>query len=304
MTEPAPAKPISLPDDERTPRAPSKPYAKIAGVCGWPIHHSLSPLIQNFWLQKMGIKGAYTMFAVHPEEAVYAFKSLKRTTICGLNVTIPLKGKAFEAADEVTPDAQKLGVCNILYRRGDKLIGHNTDMEGFAGPLLQRVGHNYVLNNTVTVIGAGGAARAVIGALLAIGAPEIRLINRTDERAELLAQNVNVPSLYAVPWRRMKDAIYGSGLVVNASAAGMKGMPPLKLDLEYLAPEGWVYDLVYTPQNTLLLKKARKLGFNTIGGLDMLIAQARPSFKLFYEQLPPHDLDPRELIIQHLKAKK
>ena len=304
MTETLPQKPIRPPDDDRTSGPASKPYAKIAGVTGWPIHHSLSPVIQNFWLQKMGIKGAYTMFAVHPEEAVYAFKSLKRTTICGLNVTIPLKSKAFEAADEVTPDAQKLGVCNILYRRGDKLIGHNTDMEGFAGPLLQQVGHNYILNNTVTVIGAGGAARAVIGALLAIGAPEIRLINRTDERAEQLAQSVNVPSLYAVPWRRMKDAVYGSGLVVNASAAGMKGMAPLNLDLEYLAPEGWVYDLVYTPQDTKLLQNARKRGFNTIGGLDMLIAQARPSFKLFYGQLPPHDLDPKELLIKHLRASK
>lgn len=304
MTEAPATKPITLPDDERTPKPAAKSYAKLAGVAGWPVHHSISPVIQNFWLQKMGIKGAYTMFAVHPNEAVSAFQSLKRTTICGLNVTIPLKGKAFEAADEVTPDAQKLGVCNILYRRGDKLIGHNTDMEGFAGPLLQRVGHNYILNNTVTVIGAGGAGRAVIGALLAIGAPEIRLINRTDERAEVLAQNVNVPSLYAVPWRRMKDAIYGSGLIINASAAGMTGMPPLKLNLEYLAPGGWVYDLVYTPQNTGLLKNARWRGFNTIGGLDMLIAQARPSFKQFYGQLPPHDLDPKDLLIRHLSRNK
>jgi shikimate dehydrogenase len=280
------------------------PYAKLAGVCGWPIHHSLSPILQNFWLQKLGVNGAYTMFAVHPDEAIAAFKSLKRTTICGLNVTIPLKGKAYEAADEVTPDAEKLGVCNVLYRRGDKLIGHNTDMEGFAGPLLQNIGHNYILNNTVTVIGAGGAARAVLGALLSMGAPEIRLMNRTNERAERLASNINVPSLYYVPWENQKDAIYGTGLVVNASAAGMHGVPPLKLDMEYIAPDGWIYDLVYTPLETKLLKQAQKRGLNTIGGLDMLIAQARPSFKQFYGQMPPIELDPKPMLEQILRNRK
>lgn len=279
----------------------SQAYAKVAGVCGWPIHHSLSPVIQNYWLKKMGVNGAYTMFAVHPDEAVNAFRSLKRTTICGLNVTIPLKGKAYEAADEVTPDAERLGVCNVLYRRGEKLIGHNTDMEGFAGPLLQHIGHNFILNNTVTVIGAGGAARAVLGALLSMGAPEVRLINRTNERAETLAGNINVPSLYYVPWENQKDAIYGTGLVVNASAAGMKGIPPLELDMEYMSPDGWVYDLVYTPLETDLMKKAQKRGLKTIGGLDMLIAQARPSFKQFFGQLPPIDLDPKPMLEQILK---
>lgn len=280
------------------------PYAKVAGVTGWPIHHSLSPVIQNYWLRELGINGAYTMFAVHPDEAVDAFQSLKRTTICGLNVTIPLKGKAYEAADEVTPDAEKLGVCNVLYRRGEKLIGHNTDMEGFAGPLLQSVGHNFILNNTVTVIGAGGAARAVLGALLSMGAPEIRLINRTDERAETLANNINVPSLYHVPWNNKKDAIYGTGLIVNASAAGMKGMSPLELDMEYISPDGWIYDLVYTPLDTKLMKDARQRGLKTIGGLDMLIAQARPSFKLFYGQLPPIELDPKPMLESILEGRQ
>jgi shikimate dehydrogenase len=279
-----------------------QPLAKVAGVTGWPVHHSLSPIIQNYWLRKLGINGAYTMFAVHPSEAVRAYRSLKKTTICGLNVTIPLKGKAFEAADEVTPDAEKLGVCNLLYRRDDKLIGHNTDMEGFAGPLLQHIGHNFILNNTVTVFGAGGAARAVIGALLSIGAPEIRITNRTDERAEALAQRVNVPSFYAVPWKDRQDALYGAGLVINASSAGMHGVPALDIDLEYMSPDGWAYDLVYAPVDTPLLQKARMRGLKTIGGLEMLIAQARPSFKQFYGQLPPIDMDPRPLLEHHLKS--
>jgi len=281
---------------------------KMAGVAGWPIHHSLSPLLHNAWLKRAGISGAYTMFAVHPNEAEYAFKSLKRTTIAGLNVTLPLKGLAYSSADEVTPDAQKLGVCNVLYKRmgkkGVKLVGHNTDMEGFAGPLLENIGHQYLLNNAVTIIGAGGAGRAVLGSLLALGAPEIRLLNRTDERAKKLADHVNIPSLYAYEWDKRQQAIAGSGLVINASAAGMAGKAKLDVDIGDTTPGGWVYDLVYTPLKTPLLKQARKRGLNTIGGLDMLIAQARPSFKLFYGVEANREVDVKSILKKHLKASK
>ena len=255
---------------------------KIAGVTGWPVHHSLSPFIHNIWLNKLGINGAYTLFAVHPNEAVRAFKSLTRTTISGVNVTIPLKEKAYEAADILTPDAQKLGACNLLYTQGENLVGHNTDVEGFLDPLLKKIGRQFILSNTVLVIGAGGAARAVIGALLSIGAPEIRLINRNDERAEVLAKQINIPSLYALPWKERGNALYGTGLVINASAGGMKNGSTLDIDLNYVMPDGYVYDLVYTPENTELLKQARGLGLQTIGGIDMLIAQARPSFHLLF----------------------
>ncbi len=224
------------------------PDIKIAGVTGWPVHHSLSPFIHNLWLKDLGINGAYTLFAVHPNEAVSAFKSLIRTTISGVNVTIPLKEKAYEAADILTPDAQKLGACNLLYTQGEKLVGHNTDVEGFLDPLLKKVGRQFILGNTVLVIGAGGAARAVIGALLSIGAPEIRLINRNDERAKILAKQINIPSLYALPWKERSSAIYGTGLVINASAGGMKNGSALDIDLSYVMPDGYVYDLVYTPQ--------------------------------------------------------
>lgn len=273
---------------------------KIAGVTGWPVHHSLSPILHNHWLKQCGLQSAYTMFAVHPSEAVRAFKSLPRTTISGVNVTIPLKQKAYEAADELSPEAKTLGVCNLLYVQGEKLIGHNTDMEGFSEPLLRRVGKRYVQNNTVLVIGAGGAARAVLGALFEMGAPEIRLINRTDERAQNLVDGVNIPSLTAVPWAERGMAAYGAGLVINASAAGMGGKNPLDINLEYVTPGGWVYDLVYTPQETPLLAQAQKRGLNTIGGLDMLIAQARPSFHLLYGEAAPLGGDIKSVIEKYL----
>ncbi|MCF6221563.1 MAG: shikimate dehydrogenase [Robiginitomaculum sp.] len=277
---------------------------KMAGVAGWPVHHSLSPVLHNYWLRHLGIKAAYTMFAVHPNEAIYAFKTLKKTTIEGLNVTIPLKGLAFQAADEITPDAVKLGVCNVLYKRGGKLIGHNTDMEGFAAPLLEHVGHHHILNNAVTLVGAGGAARAVLGSLLALGAPEIRIINRSDERAKNLATHINIPNLYACDWSDRQSAIMGAGLVINASAAGMAGNDKLDIDVGGMMKDSWVYDLVYTPMVTPLIKQAEKHGLRTIGGLEMLIAQARPSFKLFYGCEPPKNIGARDMLIKYLKAAK
>jgi len=142
---------------------------KVAGVTGWPIHQSLSPMLHTFWLRAAGIQGAYIPFAVRPDEALYAFQSLKGTTLAGVNVTAPLKRIAWEAADALTADAEKLGVSNCLYVRDGKLIGHNTDMEGFAAPLLARVPHQVLSKRPAVLIGAGGASRAVIGALIALG---------------------------------------------------------------------------------------------------------------------------------------
>jgi len=177
----------------------SRPIPKMAGVCGWPIHHSLSPMLHSYWLREMGIAGAYVPFAVRPDEAVYAFRSLKRTSIAGVNVTLPLKNLAFKAADAATADAEKLGVANCLYKRGGNLIAHNTDLEGFAAPLIKAMGPSLIARTPAVVYGTGGAARAVIGALLALGSAEIRLCGRTDIRAESMVKDIGVPSLYAVP---------------------------------------------------------------------------------------------------------
>jgi shikimate dehydrogenase len=251
----------------------------------------------------MGIKGGYVHFAVRPDEADYAFRSLKRTTISGVNVTLPLKKLAFHAADERTPDAQKLGVANCLYKRADKLIAHNTDLEGFAAPLLKSLGTNAIMNTPAFVIGTGGAARAVIGALLALSSPEIRLCGRTDSKTEALANEIGLPSLYSVPWIQRNTALSGAGLIINASAGGMRGKPELDIDLERASEGAFVYDLIYTPLETALIKSAKQRNLRHIGGLDMLIAQARPSFKFFYGQTPPDALDPTNILTKTLSAK-
>ena len=282
----------------------SRPVPKLAGVCGWPIHHSLSPLLHSYWLRQMGIAGAYVPFAVNPNSGVEAFSSLMRTSISGVNVTLPLKSLAFEAADVATEEAQKLGVANCLYKSRGQLVAHNTDLEGFAVPLISKCGAERLQNSSVLVIGAGGASRAVLGALFSLGVPEICLINRTDEKAENLVKQVNLPSLYTLPWAQREVAAGRAGIIVNASAAGMSGKPELDISLEKGRAGALVYDLIYTPRETSLMKKAKAREMDVLGGLEMLIAQARPSFKLFFGKSPPATLDPTEMLFEALRTGK
>ena len=278
--------------------------AKLAGVCGWPIHHSLSPVLHNFWLKELGLSGAYVHFAVRPDNALRAFKSLKSTSISGVNVTAPLKQIAFEAADEHTPDAAKLGVSNCLYKRDGKLIAHNTDLEGFAAPLIKAMGAKELAESSALILGTGGASRAVIGALLALNVPEIKIMGRTNSKAEDLVSMVNVPSFHAVPWEDRHLSVASADVIINATTAGMTGKPQLDLDISKVRPGTFVYDLIYTPRQTKLLRNAKAAGCEVLGGLEMLIAQARPSFRLFYGVAPPAEPDPSELLFQALKARR
>lgn len=241
-------------------------------------------------------------FAVRPDEAIRAFKSLKSTSISGVNVTQPLKELAFKAADERTPDATKLGVANCLYKHKGKLIAHNTDLEGFAAPLIKAMGAKALSEKPALIIGTGGASRAVIGALLALNVPEICITGRTNSKAEELVSMVNVPSFYSIPWEHRDVAVESSGLIINATSGGMKGKPQLDIDIAKAKRGTFVYDLIYTPRQTKLLRNAKAAGCQTLGGLEMLIAQARPSFKLFYGVNPPVLPDPSNILYNALKA--
>jgi shikimate dehydrogenase len=258
--------------------------------------------MHSYWLKEMGLPGAYIHFAVSPKNAVDAFRTLKQTSISGVNVTLPLKSAAFKAADVATEEAQKLGVANCLYKSRGQLVAHNTDLEGFAAPLVSKMGVERLQKASVLVIGAGGASRAVLAGLLSLGAPEVCLVNRTDSKAENLAEQVNVPSLYALPWAQRQDAVARADLIINASAAGMAGKPKLDLSLAQGRPGALVYDLIYTPRETLLMQDAKKHGMETLGGLEMLIAQGRPSFKLFFGKTPPGNLDPSETLFDALRT--
>lgn len=273
---------------------------KLAGVCGWPIHHSLSPVIHSYWLREMGISGAYVHFAVRPDGAKRAFRTLLHTSITGVNVTLPLKQIAFDAADEVTPDAEALGASNCLYKHDGRLIAHNTDVEGFSAPLIEHFGVDKIASVPALIIGTGGASRAVIGALLTMGCPEIRLCGRTHDKAMEIVSDIAVPSLYDVTWENRHEMIARSGLIINASAGGMSGKPPLDINLDKAEPGTFIYDLIYTPHMTQLLQDAETRNLPFLGGMEMLIAQARPSFELFYGARPPVDLDPAPLVFEAL----
>lgn len=272
------------------------PIPRLAGVCGWPVHHSLSPALHGYWLRRMGVRGAYVPFLVRPDRALDAFRSLTRTSITGVNVTMPLKAIAFQAADERSAEARALGVANVLYKRGGRLIAHNTDMEGFSAPLVARMGEARLRRTTALVVGAGGASRAVLGALVRLGVPEIRVTARRDPAARALADSLSLPSLYAVDWSARTAALRGAGLVINATSAGMRGHAPLDLPMGSAEPGALAYDLVYTPRDTPFLLAARARGLDTLDGLAMLIAQARPAFATFFGERPPDDLDPAPVL--------
>lgn len=277
------------------------PINKVAGVCGWPIHHSLSPVLHQFWLTKMQIKGGYIAFAVHPDEADMAFQSLKLVSISGVNVTAPLKHLAYKAADRHTPEAKKLGVANCLYKEDGKLIAHNTDLEGFTRPLIEKTGESFLKTNPAIIFGAGGAAKAALGALLDIGVPEIRVCARRDEQARDVTSDINLPNVHHLEWSKRQDSLKTAGLIVNATTAGMHGRSGLDISLINTREDIFVYDLVYTPILTPLIVQARELNRPFLGGLEMLIAQARPSFKLFFGVEPDRQFDPTELLLKHLE---
>ncbi len=300
---------------------------KLAGVVGWPIHHSLSPLLHTYWIDHLApeirdsTKHIYTLFALPPHEAKNAFQSLKSTDICGLNVTLPLKEIAYECVDVLTPQAQNIGACNCLYVREGKLIGHNTDSEGFSAPLRTHLGKHsldenanhtdIITSNPVFIIGAGGAARACVHGLLAMGVKEIYLSARTDKRAQQLCAQINSPHLQAIPWTHRQEKLGECALLVNASAGGQQGQSPLDIDPSGLFSarsanntHALVYDLIYTPTHTPLLQASTKAGLHVLGGLDMLIAQARPSFELFFGENVPENTNVHAHLTAHLHTAK
>lgn len=259
--------------------------ARLAGVLGWPVAHSRSPQLHGHWLETYGIDGAYVPLPVRPEHFGTAVRALANLGFRGANVTIPHKEAAFSLCDEVSPLARRLGAVNTLIFREGRLHGDNTDGYGFLENLKQGVPLWRVDAGPVVVLGAGGAARAIVASLLDAGAPEVRLLNRTLERAEGLAAELEGP-IAVNSWGRWKEACAGAALLVNTTSLGMKGQPPLEIDLAALPRDALVTDIVYTPLETSLLAEARARGNAVVDGLGMLLHQARPGFEAWFGVAP------------------
>jgi shikimate dehydrogenase len=260
--------------------------AKLAGVLGWPVGHSRSPRLHGYWLEQHHIDGAYVPLAVRPEDFADVFRALPRMGFAGANVTIPHKEKALALADHVEPLARRIGAVNTLVvRENGSIDGRNTDAFGFLENMRHAIPGFKSAAGPAVVIGAGGASRAVVAALLDDGVPEVRLINRTRHRAEEVAAALG-GAIEVIAWEERAEALAGAALLVNTTSLGMTGQPPLDLALDALPLEAHVNDIVYVPLETPLLAEARQRGHRAVDGLGMLLHQARAGFHAWFGVMP------------------
>lgn len=255
---------------------------KVAGVIGWPVAHSKSPLIHRFWLSALDLDGEYVRLAVRPGDLPQALAGLAPLGFAGVNVTLPHKVAALGACASLDDDAKTVGATNLLTVRPDgRLHGANSDVAGVMGPLAGWPGGPAIL------VGAGGAARAAVQALVRLGATHLTILNRSAGPAHDLLERAGLPGR-VLP---LDAPLPPATLLLNASSLGMAGQPALAPDLSPLPRQAWVFDMVYAPLETGLLAAARAQGLATIDGLSMLIAQAAAAFHAFYGAQAPRHLD-------------
>ncbi|MGY6628534.1 MAG: shikimate dehydrogenase [Oceanicaulis sp.] len=246
----------------------------IAGVCGWPVAHSLSPLMMGAWLEETGQPGRYVHVPARPEDFAGCVRARRAEGFAGLNVTVPHKQAALDIADEASERARAVGAANLLVFHEGRIHADNTDIAGLDEALAGDDGAG-----PAVLIGAGGAARAAMWRL-AQQNRQIRIVNRTRANAETLARAFGVTA--AIHETADQAALYGARLIINASVLGMTGQPPLEAALEAAAPGALVFDMVYAPLRTPLLDNAIALDLRISDGLSMLIGQARPAFEAFF----------------------
>ena len=257
---------------------------RLAGIMGWPIAHSRSPALHKFWLDVHGIDGIYVPMPVRPEHLAQALRALPALGFRGCNLTIPHKQMALSVVDRVDPLARRIGAMNTVVVAPDGgLEGSNTDVYGFRESLRESAPDWQPATGPAVVLGAGGAARAVVAALIDAGVAEIRLVNRTIGRAQLMAEDLGAAGRISIhSWHERAAALAGAGLLVNTTSLGMVGEPGLEIDLAELPQPAVVVDIVYVPLETGLLAAARQRGNRTVDGLGMLLHQGRPGFEAWF----------------------
>ncbi len=263
----------------------SNPFV-MAGVMGWPVAHSRSPVIHNHWIAAYGLRGAYGLFPVAPAALPEAVRGLRALGLAGCNITIPHKVAAMALVDMVDPLAARVGAINtIVVQPEGQLHGFNHDVFGFIESLRQARADWRGAAGPAVVLGAGGAARAVLVGLLDAGATEVRLLNRTRDKAQALADEFG-PAVRALDWSERHGALAGAALLVNTTSQGMQGQAALDLNLAELPAQALVCDIVYTPLETPLLAAAHQRGNTVVNGLGMLLHQARPAFQAWFGVRP------------------
>ncbi|SHH00099.1 shikimate dehydrogenase [Cognatishimia maritima] len=269
----------------------------LAAVIGHPIAHSKSPMLHGYWLKKYGIAGHYIPMDVKPEDLETVLRNMHKMGFVGANVTIPHKTRALDIADQVTDRATLIGAANtLIFHEDGKILADNTDGYGFIQNLRQSAPDWDPTAGAAVVLGAGGAARAVVASLLDVGVPEIFISNRTRVRAEQLRDDFGA-RLKVVEWVKAGEVLEDGATIVNTTSLGMTGKPDLKVSLDGLQPGSLVTDLVYTPLMTPFLTEAKERGCVTVDGLGMLLHQATPGFERWFGPRPEVTDELRQVIL-------
>jgi len=272
----------------------------LAGVMGWPVMHSRSPMIHNYWLKEHGLAGTYVPLAIQPDGLKAALRSLHPLGFSGVNVTIPHKQEAMKIVDEVDAAAKRIGAISCVTVRPDgSLAGTNNDAYGFIRNLRQEQPDWRADAGPVAVIGAGGGSRAVCYGLMQEGVKEVRLVNRTPGRAKVIAEEFGGP-IKALPWESRNDALDGVAMVVNTTSQGMVGQAPLDIRLDKLPKSALAADIIYIPLETPFLAAARANGNRTVNGLGMLLHQGPLAWKLWFGVEPKVTPELRALVERSL----
>ncbi|MGH8661993.1 MAG: shikimate dehydrogenase [Burkholderiales bacterium] len=254
----------------------------LAGVMGWPVVHSRSPLLHNYWFKRHELAGTYVSLGIRPEGLAAALRALHPLGFSGVNLTIPHKQQAMAIVDEVDAVATRIGAISCVVVRPDgSLAGSNNDCYGFTHNLRQEQPDWRAAAGPIVVLGAGGGARAVCYGLLQEGAKEIRLVNRTLARAKGIAAEFG-SAIKPLPWEDRHNALEGAAMAVNATSQGMTGQPALDIRLDQLSKAALAADIIYTPLETPFLAAARARGNRTVNGLGMLLHQGRPAWKAWF----------------------
>ncbi len=276
---------------------------KRAFICGWPVEHSRSPMIHNFWINEYGLQGAYIKYPVSPPDFENFVQNLHDGEFLGGNVTIPHKEAAFKQIKNLDPVAKRLGAVNTIWIEDGEIHAANTDGYGFLANLDQLApdwDNSDKKQKTVIVLGAGGAARAIIDAVKSRGFTNISIVNRTYSRAKKLADFFG-KTTHAHKWEELTNLMLDSALLINTTSLGMEGKSPLEIDLGSLPSNCLVSDIVYVPLKTELLQQAENLGLKTAEGLGMLLHQAVPGFEKWFGVRPEVSDELRSLVVRDLE---
>ena len=268
----------------------------MAGVMGWPVMHSRSPMLHNYLFRQYGLAGTYVPLAIRPEGLAAALRALHPLGFAGCNLTIPHKQQAMAIVDEVDTVAKSIGAISCVVARPDgSLAGSNNDCYGFIQNLKQEQPGWRADTGPIAVIGAGGGSRAVCYALAQEGAKEIRLVNRTPERAQTIANEFGSP-IKSYSWSQRHELLEDVAMVVNTTSQGMVGNPALDINLDRLPANALAADIIYIPLETPFLAAARTRGNKTVNGLGMLMHQVRPAWKAWFGIDPEMKAELRTLI--------